>query len=354
MCGFFAAMTHSGIATNRIEHAFRQLKHRGPDGSGLWVSEDRRWVMGHSRLSVVGLSNGRQPISSADGQVHLVANGEFYDYQKIREKLRASGVGFVTGSDSEIALHLYRQYGMQAVSKLEGEFAVLIADQQQGTMFAIRDRFGIKPLFYSVVNDDVFFASEIKSLLALGIPAVWDKESVYCESFWARSSENTLFSNIYSVPPGCFAIAKRGRVRIYPYWDWVFPSEMELKRDKRSFAHVRNEFREVFVKSINKRLVSDVEVGCYLSGGIDSCAIAGFAQRELPSSIKAFTIGFEDPAYNEAAIAQAQAKAIGADHHLLKITQQDIADAFAQAVWHAENILPNGNTVAKFLLSRMV
>jgi len=176
MCGIFAAMTRRGLAGDRCDAALKLLEHRGPDGAGSWTSRDGQWTLGHTRLSIIGLRNGSQPMTSPDGAVHVVVNGEFYGYRELRERLRASGYRFSTDSDSEIAVHLYRERGMQAATLLRGEFAMVIADERQREMIAIRDRFGVKPLYYAVVNGDVFFASEIKALLALGVPAAWDLE----------------------------------------------------------------------------------------------------------------------------------------------------------------------------------
>ena len=152
MCGFIAGMASRSVPEDRLQKVLKLLKHRGPDDSGLWLSKNHHWFMGHTRLSIVGLGNGHQPMTSSDGAVHMVVNGEFYGHQKIRADLIASGVTFATHSDSEIALHLYRKKGMQVATQLRGEFAMVIADESQNAMFAIRDRFGIKPLFYSVIN----------------------------------------------------------------------------------------------------------------------------------------------------------------------------------------------------------
>ena len=186
-------------------------------------------------------------------------NGEFYGY---RERLRAMGYRFSTESDSEIALHLYQERGMQAATLLRGEFAMVIADERQRAMIAVRDRFGVKPLYYAVVNGEVFFASEIKAMLALGVPAAWDLEGA--TGGMGRSHEKTEFAGISTVPPGCYAIAKDGDVRIYPYWDWEIPTAEQMRADTRSEAEVVDEFREALVDAVRQRLVADVEVASYL------------------------------------------------------------------------------------------
>ncbi|GAA2785706.1 hypothetical protein GCM10010533_25360 [Mycolicibacterium pallens] len=206
MCGIFATMTRRNLPTDRRDAALKLLEHRGPDGTGTWTSRDGQWTLGHTRLSIIGLNNGTQPMTSPDGAVHMVVNGEFYGYREIREHLRANGYRFATESDSEIALHLYHERGMQAPALLRGEFAVIIADERQRAMFAIRDRFGVKPLYYAVVNGEVFFASEIKALLALGVPAAWDLEGA--TGGFGRTHEKTEFAGISTVPPGCYAVAR--------------------------------------------------------------------------------------------------------------------------------------------------
>jgi asparagine synthase (glutamine-hydrolysing) len=352
MCGIFAAMTRNGLASERIDKALASLDHRGPDGHGSWSSEGGRWALGHTRLSIIGLNNGAQPMHSACGNVHTVVNGEFYGYQKIRERLKEDGCQFATDSDSEIALHLYRKRGMQAASELRGEFALIIANEREKMMIAVRDRFGIKPLYYAVVNGDVFFASEIKALLALGVPASWDLEGAI--GGMSRPHEITDFAGISAVPQGCYAIAKDGVVRIYSYWDWEFPTATQMQADKRSEAEVVADFREALTESVQHRLVADVEVACYLSGGIDSCAVLGLAQQEMERPVRAFTLTFDNPLYDEGAIAEKQAEFVGASYHPIPITGREIADSYADAIWHAETQMFNGHGVAKFLLSQAV
>lgn len=354
MCGLIGGIASKPVDPSRIEKALGVLEHRGPDGAGRWLSADKRTFLGHTRLSIIGLGNGEQPMHAPGGRVHLAVNGEFYGYRAIRDDLRASGFQFATESDSEIALHLYLQRGMRLTEKLRGEYAVLIADEERNMMIAIRDRFGIKPLYYAQIGGAVFFASEIKALLALGVPAVWDAEACYHDSFIFRSHERTVFAGIHAVPQGCYAIAQNGEVRIYPYWDWDFPTTDWTAADKRSEAEVVAGFRDVLTDSVNERLVADVEVGCYLSGGIDSCAVLGLAQRGLSRPIRAFTLAFDDPMYDESAIARRQAEFVGSSFHPIPATRQKIADAYADAVWHSETPMVNGHGAAKFLLSKAV
>jgi asparagine synthase (glutamine-hydrolysing) len=342
------------MAPEHLDRALQTLHHRGPDATGRWIAPDGRWFLGHTRLSIIGLGNGAQPMSDASGDVRLVVNGEFYGYRAIRERLRAEGYVFKTESDSEIALHLYLRDGMNLGRQLRGEFAGLIADRRNGVMCAFRDRFGIKPLFYAVHQGNVYFASEVKALLALGVPARWNREAVHQEAFHFRPHSRTLFDGIYTVPPGHYAVAQHGEVSLYPYWDLAFPTAAALAADDRSDAEVVAGFRAVLDDAVRERLIADVEVASYLSGGIDSCAVLGLAQRHMDRPIRAFTLAFDDPLYDESALARAQAERSGASFQPIPVTSRALADSYGDAVWHAETCFVNGHGVAKFLLSRAV
>ena len=354
MCGIVGGLLARGVDEAALERSLDSLHHRGPDSRGRWISPDRRWFLGHTRLSIIGLENGQQPMSDARGDVQLVANGEFYGYREIREKLRSAGFRFSTDSDSEIALHLYRQQGMSLCQRLRGEYAVLIADPANRSLFAIRDRFGIKPLFYAIHEGSVFFASEVKALLELGVPARWNREAVLQEAYLVRPHAHALFEGIYSVPAGHYAVAQEGQVSVYPYWDLDFPSAEQLAADDRSDAEIVSGFREVLSDAVRERLVADVEVASYLSGGIDSCAVLGLAQGMMDRPIRAFTLCFDDALFDESQLAEEQASLCGATYHPVPVSSRDLADAYSDAVWHAETPFVNGHGVAKYLLSRAV
>jgi len=225
-------------------------------------------------------------------------------------------------------------------------------DDEQLRASALRARHALSGLGYEWVNGEVFFASEIKAMLALGVPAAWDLEGA--TGGMGRSHEKTEFAGISTVPPGCYAIAKDGDVRIYPYWDWEIPTAEQMRADTRSDAEIVDEFREALVDAVRQRLVADVEVASYLSGGIDSCAVLGLAQQEMDRPIRAFTLTFENPLYDEASIAEAQARHVGATYHPIPITGREIAESFKDAIWYAETQMFNGHGVAKYLLSRAV
>lgn len=355
MCGLVAALRDDGpISRELLAAAVRTIGHRGPDRSAQWVSADGRMALGHARLSIIGLQNGDQPLTNAAGDISCIVNGEFYGYRAVRDALRADGAQFATDSDSEIALHLYERRGIECVHELRGEFAVVIADQRRRRLVGIRDRFGIKPLFYAVRGGDVFFASEIKALVALGVTPRWDQEAFFADCHQARATHRTLFAGVFAVPPGCVAIARDGRVDVRSYWDMAYPPREELEADRRSDAEIVEGFREVFEDAVSQRLVADVEVATYLSGGIDSCAVLGVAQRKLSRPLRAFTVCFEEEMYDERALARRTAELTHSNFVPVPVTQRQLADSFSDALWHSETLAMNGHGVAKFLLSRAV
>jgi asparagine synthase (glutamine-hydrolysing) len=354
MCGFVGGMLQKTLDESRLDGALETLHHRGPDSRGKWVSDDRRWFLGHTRLSIIGLENGDQPMANDSGDVQLVVNGEFYGYRAIRERLREQGYTFSTDSDSEIALHLYHRDGMNLGGHLRGEYAAVIADRRNRAMMAIRDRFGIKPLFYAVHEGGVYFASEAKALFAMGVPARWNHEAVLQESYFVRPHSHSLFAGVYTVPPGHYAIARHGEVSIYPYWDLDFPTAEVLSADPRTDEDVTAGFREVLEDAVRERLVADVEVASYLSGGIDSCAVLGLAQGMMDRPIRAYTLTFDDAIFDESALAEKQAEFCGATYHPIPVSTRALADSYSDAVWHAETPFVNGHGVAKYLLSRAV
>ncbi len=355
MCGFTTALLRRPDLTEaKLRSALASIEHRGPDATTTWMAPDGRAAMGHVRLSIIGLENGAQPIADRTGQVRVVVNGEFYGYRRQRDELRSQGHEFTTDSDSEVALHLYMRYGTDFVHRLRGEYAVVLHDRDTRSMVAVRDRFGIKPLFYTVRDGSVYFASEIKALLALGIPSRWNPTAYAQEMFMLRPQRDTLFEGIHTVPPGHYALASDGEVTLYEYWDTDYPNAADLATDTRSEAEMIDGFREVLSDAMRERLVADVEVASYLSGGIDSCAVLGLAQEMTDRPIRAFTITFEDALFDESALAQQQAELSGANYHPVPVSQQSLADAYSDAVWHAETVFVNGHGVAKYLLSEAV
>jgi asparagine synthase (glutamine-hydrolysing) len=252
-------------------------------------------------------------------------------------------------------LHLYEEFGAHCLQHLRGEFAFVLYDQANHTLFAARDRFGIKPLYYALHDGTLYLASEVKALFAAGVPSGWDHEYFYQHATGPAMSERTLFKGVYQVPPGHYLTATPGGgLRVLRYWEFHYPPAAELRagwRDERSYIE---EFATVFEDAVRLRMRADVPVGCYLSGGLDSCAVLGFASRLSSSPIQAFTLTFDQAAYDEGDIAREMAVRTGASFHPIPIKQSDIAENFADAIWHSETLFSNGHGVSKYLLSRAV
>ena len=355
MCGITAVLSRTTPIGERTMHAGTDaLHHRGPDGRRHWTSPDRRVALGHTRLSIIDLSTGDQPISNEDGSVVIVHNGEFYDFERIRAELIAKGHRFRTKSDSEIALHLYEEYGSECVHHLRGEFAFIIWDSRNHRLFAARDRFGVKPLFFAEQDGALYFASEAKALFAMGVRAAWSADSVLAGGF-IIPGERTLFQGVHNVPPGHFLRATHEAHHVQQYWDVDYPTdETQAARGRRSDAEYIAGFREVLEESVKTRLRADVPVGCYLSGGIDSCAVLGLAARHHAGPVRAYTLTFETGEYDESAIAEEMATKAGAEFRPIPARQADLAEHFRAAVVQSEIPFINAHTVAKFMLSRAV
>lgn len=354
MCGFLATFCPDGDVTNdRLCRALATLRHRGPDGEQTWIDRHRRVGLGHARLSIIDLTTGDQPIASEDESIHAVVNGELYDFERIRAELEAAGHRFGTRSDSEILVHLYEEYGTSCVHHLRGEFAFVLWDAKNDLLFAARDRFGVKPLYYHRSGRDLLLASEVKALFAAGVPARWDFEAAYQALTSIAYGDRSFFDGVLQVPPGHMIVASDRHVQVARYWDFDYPRE-----DAAAPAGDEREqlaaFREVLHEAVRVRLRADVPVGCYLSGGLDSCAVLGIAQKHAPRPIRAFTISFNDKAFDEEPIAREMAAHAGAEFHSIGVTDDAVADHFADAVWHAETVFHNAHGIAKYLLSRFV
>ena len=355
MCGIAAFFSNGKpISAERLNRATNILHHRGPDSRGIWISRNQRVGLGHARLSIIDLMTGDQPIANENEGIHIAVNGEFYDFERKRRELEGRGHRFRTNSDSEIALHLYEDFGVHCVQELRGEFAFVLWDEGNQTLFAARDRFGIKPLYYAVHHDTLYLASEIKGLFAAGVPARWDHEYFYQHATGPAMPDRTLFAGVHQVPPGHYLTATTSGMRILRYWDFNYPTADELAADTRNESAYVEEFAAVFEEAVRLRMRADVPVGCYLSGGLDSCAVLGFASRHSNSPIQAFTLRFDRAAYDEGDIAREMAARTGANFHPIPIKQSDIADNFADAIWHSETLFSNGHGVSKYLLSRAV
>lgn len=326
-------------------------QHRGPDGHAVWVSPSRNIGLGHTRLAVIGVGNGEQPICSEDGNVSVVVNGEFYGHEAIRRDLEKRGHRFRTESDSEIAVHLYEEQGISFLDRLRGEFALILWDERKRVLYAARDRFGIKPLFYTEIGGRTLFASEIKALLEAGKQARWDKESFWDSLFFSVLPDRTWFEGIAQVPAArVLTISDKG-MTIAPYWDMRYPrADADYPRDPEAFF---DEFEAVFHDSVRLRIRADVSVGAQLSGGTDSTGIVAAAAR-YATGLHTFTVRFPDSEYDEWSTVQETARQLNLRSTAVNYQDSDLFEFLKPAGFHAEWVQENSHGIARFILSRAI
>jgi asparagine synthase (glutamine-hydrolysing) len=351
------------VAMAAIQH------HRGPDGFGYQVLDDAGVGFSHARLSIIDLDEerGRQPFRSADGALLLAQNGEFYDYKRLRADLTSRGARFRTRSDSEIVLHLVERFGLEdSLVHLRGEFAFALWEQRRERLSLVRDRFGIKPLYWTRVDDGkeeaLVFGSELKVIFAH--PLVrrrFSAPGVFHQLMQTIVPGSTAFDGVEQVQPGHVLTVERRGSRLHienrRYWDMDFPLAETRARNARGNLpeeHWIEGVREHLLEAVQLRLEADVPVGCYLSGGIDSCAILGLAGASQQSPVKAFTIGFDDSDYDETPIATEMARSVNADQDVLRLRADHLYDNFVDTIWHTERTIYNTLAVAKLLMSRHV
>ncbi|MDE2985742.1 MAG: asparagine synthase (glutamine-hydrolyzing) [Gemmatimonadota bacterium] len=355
MCGIVAILSRNGpVDPGAVRRATRTLRHRGPDAERTWVSPSGRVGLGHTLL-VINDPEGVQPIASEDGRLRIIVNGQFYDFRRIRAELEARGHRFRTRSDSEIALHLYEDLGAGCLEQLRGQFAFVIWDEETGRLFAARDRFGLKPLFYAEHGGALYLASEAKALFAAGVPRGWDERGVYHWLVACPDERRSLFRGIRQVPPGHVLRAGGGGVRLERYWDLpaARPSGGSSPAAA-SFGDTVERTRELTEEAIRLRMVAGVPVGCLISGGLDSSSVLGVAATCTDAPVAAFTVGFERREFDESDGAREAAAAAGADHTVVTLGDADLADHFADAVRHAETLQYNTHGAARYLLARQV
>jgi asparagine synthase (glutamine-hydrolysing) len=360
MCGItgFWKPGAGDASSSHLGAMMARLSHRGPDGDGRWEKPEEGLYVGHTRLSIVDLATGEQPIQA--GGLVLTVNGELYDFKRLRARLMASeGERFRSKSDSEIALGLYRRDGLDFVHELRGEFAFVLWDGERGELILVRDRFGIRPLFFHVRPGFFAWGSEVKAILAHpAVPVRLDRRAAVNQMMHTMVPGTSAFEGVHALEPGHLMIVRRRgdrlEVETRRYWDLEFPAAEDHDDGGRPEAHVEV-VRDQLIDAVTHRLVADVPVGCYLSGGIDSCSILGLAGGAQQAPVKAFTIGFDDDDYDEQHIAREMAASVQADQETILLGADDLyGDAFQRTVWHAERTFYNTLGVAKWHMSRRV
>ena len=333
MCGFIFAYAQSGNAlpdNAKLDRMDAVLAHRGPDASG--AARFGRAAMRHRRLAIVGLGGGQQPACTADGRVWLVFNGEIYNFREIRAELRDLGSALDTESDTEVLLHAYLAWGESCVTRLNGMFAFVVYDGRSGSVFAARDRFGEKPLYVLESGGALYLASELKALVEGGLVAKrLDPVAVY--NYFATSyiiGPRTIFEGVRRLPAGHWLKANGTRVEQGAYWQPPTPTE-----ERTDEQGVVNEALDLLRDSIRLRLVADVPVGMFLSGGVDSSAIVALASEVSGQRLDTFSVGFAESAFDEREHARFVAKKFGTRHHELVLEPAGV-DIVERIAWHTD------------------
>lgn len=327
------------------------IHHRGPDENGIFTDD---WVgLGSARLSIIDLPSGRQPICNEDGTIWIVFNGEIYNYLELRTELESAGHIFRTHSDTEVLVHLYEERGADWLLRLNGQFAIALWDQRQCSLILARDRLGVRPIYYTTNGKTLLFASEAKALFAHpGIKAELDPVSLaQVFTFWTTISPRSSFRNIQSVPPGHYVTIKNDAVRVSQYWKLDMALNSEIPK---SLDDAANKLHTLLDDAVRLRLRSDVPVGAYLSGGLDSSSITALASRHIETRLKTFSIAFSDQIFDESHYQSTTNEFLKVENSSIHCGINDIGTAFPSAVRHAEMPLLRTAPVPMFLLSNLV
>jgi asparagine synthase (glutamine-hydrolysing) len=324
------------------------LRHRGPDGYGFLV--DPTVGLAHCRLSIIDLACGDQPLTGCGQHCWITYNGEVYNYLELRTELKAAGHSFHTESDTEVIVHAVEEWGLEALSRFNGQFAFALYDRRDGSVLLVRDRFGVRPLFYArSPGGDLGFASEAKALFAAGIvePAVDPIGFEQVFHFWSARAPRTVFRDVAQLEPGGWARWHQGRFTTGRWWQPDFTAA------QREPADAIETLDELLRSSVSLRMRADVPVGAYLSGGLDSSITSALAARLTPHKLRTFSVTFADPALDESVHQMEMASAIGSVHAVQRIGSDEIAKAFPAVVRHAETPLLRTAAAPLFLLSRL-
>lgn len=355
MCGIAGKFTfkpQSRISLDLIKRMISVIRHRGPDESGIYL--DDYIGLGHARLSIIDLAGGTQPIHNEDKSLWIVYNGEVFNYPEIKQDLIKKGHHFYTTTDTEVVLHLFEEKGPAFLEELNGQFAIAIWDSKRRVLFLARDRVGIRPLYYTVRNNALLFASEIK--------AVFMDESIRREinpvvlnqifTFWTSLPGETIFKDIHELPPGQYMIATENQITIKKYWDIPFcpPDEqLDWPVDK-----ICDQIQELLIDATRIRLRADVPVGCYLSGGLDSSGVTTLVVKNFNNQARTFGIQFEEQAFDESDYQNQMVSFLGTQHSELLAKNEKIGKALPDVLWHCERPILRTAPVPLFLLSEIV
>ena len=331
------------------------VTHRGPDAQGAVVNGLAG--IAHARLSIIDIASGQQPMANADGTVWVTFNGEIFNYIELRRDLIARGHSFRTDSDTEVILHLYEEMGEDCVQAFNGDFAFAIWDSRRNQLMLARDRMGVRPLFYTQRDGCLYFASEMKALLAApGISANLDPTALdEIFTFWFALPPRTIFKDIFELPPAHVLIATPGKQTLRRYWSVQYPDLEDADGlDNRSEAAIAEELQELLFDATRIRLRSDVPVGAYLSGGLDSSIITAAVHELVPERLRTFSVRFESDEFDESAFQDQMVRALGTEHSSTLCSTAGIGEMFPDVIRHTERPILRTAPAPLFALSRLV
>jgi asparagine synthase (glutamine-hydrolysing) len=348
ICGEVALRPGDEASPQVLAAMVASLRHRGPDDAGEYVGPGV--ALGATRLAIIDLAGGHQPLTNENGSLWIAFNGELYNFADLRLTLSRRGHSFSTACDTEVALHAYEEFGTGCVELFNGMFAFAIWDSRQRTLFLARDRVGIKPLYYALTDRSLVFGSELRALLAHpGIERRLDLAAIdeYL-TFEYVPAPRTILSQVRKLPAGHHLTLREGRTELHRYWD---PNLLRSETGRKSMPEYAAELRQALFESVRREMVSDVPVGVLLSGGIDSSAVAAAAARAAPNRISSFSVSFDDPSFDESAYARQVAQALGTKHHDVRLTSQRMLDLVPRLGNLLDEPLGDSSFIPTYLLS---
>ncbi len=352
MCGICGIVTFDSrhtVERETLAEMNRQIAHRGPDDAGFYFQTNVGLAM--RRLSIIDVKAGHQPISNEDGTVWIVYNGEIYNHEELRRDLISRGHQYRTRTDTETIIHLYEEYGRDCVQHLRGMFAFAIWDTRCRRLFAARDRLGIKPFYYLHDGEKFIFGSEIKALLAYpGVGAEFNRQvlSEYL-AFGYITGPETFFTAIRKLPPGHqLELDETGELRIEQWWDLKLAQE-----DRQRENHYVAEYRGLLEQAVSSHLMSDVPLGMFLSGGLDSSIVAALAAKARNGSLQTFSVGYGEYSYSELPYARAVAKHIGSEHREVVLTRQEFFESLPKLIWHEDEPIVWPSSVSLYAVAKL-
>jgi len=365
MCGICGKIDVEGKEIKRelISQMNTMLSHRGPDDEGIYIGNHRQETsqplvsvgLGHKRLSIIDLSKaGRQPISNEDKTLWMVFNGEVYNFKNLKKELEKNGHHFASQTDCEVIIHLYEKEGIECIKRLNGMFAFALWDSKNQTLFLCRDRIGIKPLFYYWNNKSLVFASEIKSILCdheVSKKIDWNALSLYL-TFNYIPAPYTIFKKIRKLNPASYIMVRKEGLEIKEYWDIEKDSKYHEKKEKNIGSYKKNLY-VLLEDAVRTRLIADVPLGAFLSGGIDSSIIVGLMSRVSASAVNTYSIGYKDMTlFDETEYARQVAKINHTNHHEIILTAKDVLKTIPEVLACFDEPFADSSAIPTYIVSR--